>query len=107
MEMFRGDSIDLLTGGYPCQPFSMAGKQLGIDDPRHLWPYILTIIATIKPKRCYFENVDGHINNGLEQVLEELEGVGYRTTWGVFSAEEVGAPHQRKRVFILGELGNT
>ena len=98
---FRG-KVDILTGGYPCQPFSVAGHQLGTEDPRHLWPFILQQIQTIRPVQCFFENVEGHINRGLEQVISDLESAGYSTTWGIFSAAEVGAPHKRKRVFILG-----
>lgn len=114
-EIFRGH-VDILTGGYPCQPFSTAGKRLGEDDPRHLWPDIKRTIRDCRPKLCFFENVEGHISLGLREVLRDLEELGYRVensrgepTWGIFSATEVGAPHQRKRVFILanglGEYG--
>ena len=99
-EEFR-DRVDVLTGGYPCQPFSAAGKRLGSEDPRHLWPYIASGIRILRPKLCFFENVEGHISLGLREVVGELEEIGYKTTWGVFSATECGAPHQRKRVFIL------
>ena len=97
------DRIDVLTGGYPCQPFSAAGKRRGADDPRHLWPHIKRHIDTIRPVRCFFENVEGHISLGLREVIGDLESLGYATTWGVFSAAEAGAPHQRKRVYILGD----
>ena len=100
VDCFR-DKVYLLTGGYPCQPFSAAGKRKGKDDPRHLWPYINDIIRAIRPVQCFFENVEGHISLGLGEVIEDLEKLGYKTTWGIFSAEEVGAPHQRKRIFIL------
>jgi DNA (cytosine-5)-methyltransferase 1 len=99
-ESFR-DRVDILTGGYPCQPFSAAGKRAGKDDPRHLWPWIADGIAAMRPKLCFFENVEGHISLGLSDVIEDLAGMGYRTTWGIFSAAECGAPHQRKRVFIM------
>jgi DNA-cytosine methyltransferase len=109
---FRG-KVDILSGGYPCQPFSAAGKRLGKDDPRHLWPWIADGIRICRPAVCFFENVEGHISLGLREVIEELESLGYRTTWGLFSAAEVGAPHQRKRIFILahrlcerGQLSN-
>jgi site-specific DNA-cytosine methylase len=95
------DRVDILTGGYPCQPFSAAGKRLGTEDPRHLWPYIADGIAAMRPSVCFFENVEGHISLGLPDVIEDLGRLGYRTTWGIFSASEVGATHQRKRVFIL------
>ena len=97
------DRVDVLTGGYPCQPFSAAGLRKGADDPRHLWPHIRQHIETIRPVRCFFENVEGHISLGLRDVIADLESLGYATTWGVFSAAEVGAPHQRKRVYILGD----
>jgi DNA (cytosine-5)-methyltransferase 1 len=99
-QSFRG-CVDILTGGYPCQPFSAAGKRQGADDPRHLWPYIARGIRILQPRICFFENVEGHISLGLSDVIEDLAGMGYRTTWGIFSASEVGAPHQRKRVFIM------
>ena len=97
---FRG-KVDVLSGGYPCQPFSAAGKRAGKDDPRHLWPYIADGIRILRPSVCFFENVEGHISLGLSDVIEDLASMGYRTTWGIFSAVEVGAPHRRKRVFIL------
>lgn len=99
-EAFR-DRVDILTGGYPCQPFSAAGQRKGKQDPRHLWPWIADGIRLLRPRICFFENVEGHISLGLSDVIEDLAGMGYRTTWGIFSASEVGAPHQRKRVFIL------
>jgi DNA (cytosine-5)-methyltransferase 1 len=93
--------VDILSGGYPCQPFSAAGKRLGTEDPRHLWPFIADGIRIMQPRVCFFENVEGHISLGLRAVIEELGSLGYKTTWGIFSAREVGAPHQRKRVFIM------
>jgi DNA (cytosine-5)-methyltransferase 1 len=99
-ESFRG-CVDILTGGYPCQPFSAAGKRQGADDSRHLWPYIARGIQILQPRICFFENVEGHISLGLSDVIEDLAGMGYRTTWGIFSASECGAPHRRKRIFIL------
>ena len=98
--LFRG-KVSILTGGYPCQPFSAAGKRLGEDDPRHLWPHIRRHIEAIRPAQCFFENVEGHVSLGLSTVVSDLEEDGYLTTWGIFSAEEVGAPHQRKRVYIM------
>jgi len=100
VQPFR-DKVDLITGGYPCQPFSAAGKRLGEDDPRHLWPHIRRHIESIRPVRCFFENVEGHITLGLREVISDLESLGYKVAWGIFSAREVGAPHQRKRVYIL------
>ena len=106
--LFR-DKVSLITGGYPCQPFSAAGQRKGTDDPRHLWPYIRRHIEAIRPLQCFLENVEGHISLGLSSVVSDLEEDGYSATWGIFSAREVGAPHQRKRVYILadskGEFG--
>ena len=99
-ESFR-DRVDILTGGYPCQPFSAAGKRAGKEDPRHLWPWIADGIRILRPRVCFFENVEGHISLGLSSVISDLEELGYKVSWGIFSAREVGAPHQRKRVFIL------
>ncbi len=93
--------VDILSFGYPCQPFSAAGKRLGAEDPRHLWPFIAAGIALMRPSVCFAENVEGHISLGLPDVLQDLAGMGYRTTWCVASASECGAPHQRKRIFIL------
>jgi len=99
-EIFRG-KVDILTGGYPCQPFSQAGKHGADQDPRHLWPHIKRAIDIIRPELCLFENVEGHVTVGLYDVLNDLGSIGYRTTWGLFTAAEVGAPHLRKRIFIM------
>ena len=105
---FRG-CVDILSGGFPCQPFSSAGKRAGTEDPRHLFPYIRDGIRACEPRIVFLENVEGIISSKtadgesvLQYVLRELEGLGYRAEAGIFSASEVGAPHQRKRVFILG-----
>ena len=105
---FRG-CVDILSGGFPCQPFSAAGKRKATDDPRHLFPYIRDGIRECQPRIVFLENVEGIISSKtpdgesvLQYVLRELEGLDYIATAGVFSAAEVSAPHQRKRVFILG-----
>ena len=102
-ESFHG-LVDILVAGYPCQPFSAAGKRAGKEDPRHLWPWIADGIRLLQPRMCFFENVEGHISLGLREVVGELEQMGYKVSWGIFSAREVGAPHQRKRVFIMAHL---
>jgi len=101
------DRVDIVTGGYPCQPFSSAGKRLGRDDPRHLWPYIADGVSILRPRFCFWENVEGHISLGLQEVIGDLESLGYKAAWGIFSAAEVGAPHQRKRVFILAHRNDS
>lgn len=104
-ENFHG-KIHGIIGGYPCQPFSVAGKRSGVEDPRHLWPYIANGIQAIKPIWCFFENVPGHLTLGYDIVRRELQEMGYHVEEGIFSAEEVGAPHRRERLFILAVLGN-
>ena len=64
---------DILTAGYPCQPFSLAGERRGTEDDRHIWPYILSIIQAKRPAWCVFENVYGHVSMGLDEVLSDLE----------------------------------
>jgi len=100
-EQFHG-RVHGIIGGYPCQPFSNAGQRKGKEDPRHLWPYIRRAIAAIGPVWFFFENVEGHLSLGLEDVQASLRRMGYTVEVGIFSAAEVGAPHGRKRVFILG-----
>tara|TARA_R110002051_G_scaffold304721_1_gene374229 strand:+ start:3682 stop:4926 length:1245 start_codon:yes stop_codon:yes gene_type:complete len=106
---FRG-CVDILSGGFPCQPFSVAGLGKGVEDPRHLFPFILDGIKQCQPRFVFLENVEGILSKYtaegepvLLHVLRSLEEAGYRATWGIFSASEVGAPHQRKRIFILGD----
>lgn len=95
-------AIDWYTGGYPCQPFSQAGRRMGGDDPRHLWPVILRQLKSLRPRGVFFENVSGHLSLGLDRVLQDLAGCGFSCAFGLFTAEEIGAPHRRERVFILG-----
>lgn len=93
---------DILTAGYPCQPFSLAGKQKGTEDDRHIWPYIHQIVAHKRPAWCIFENVYGHVTLGLDQVLLDLECEGYASRAFVVPAASVDAPHRRDRVWIVG-----
>lgn len=99
---------DILSAGYPCQPFSVAGRQKGKEDDRHIWPYISQIIALKRPSWVVCENVYGHIALGLDEVLLDLESQGYATKSFVIGAEGVGAPHQRRRVWIVARyVGDT
>ncbi len=93
--------VDVVHGGYPCQPFSVAGNRAGSADPRHLWPDVARIVRECEPEWCFFENVAGHLTLGFEQVAQDLEEMGYRVTAGLFTAAEVGAPQRRQRLFIL------
>lgn len=104
-ERFRG-CFDFVLAGYPCQPFSFAGKRKGADDPRHLWPDIARIIKAVQPLWCFFENVTGHLSLGFPDVYCSLRNMGYSVEAGLFSAAECGAPHKRQRLFILAHNSN-
>lgn len=115
LKSFRGDvvspfvgNIDILSGGIPCQPHSVAGQQRGEDDERDLWPDTARIIADIQPGRVFLENVSGIAPYYFERIGPDLRAMGYSVETGLFSASEVGASHQRQRFFILahrdGEL---
>lgn len=93
--------VDLVVAGYPCQPFSTAGKRAGVDDPRHLWPHVARIIRECGAGLVLLENVPGHLSLGFDAVCGDLQGMGYRVAAGVFSAAEVGSSHRRERLFIL------
>ena len=95
------EAIDILTAGYPCQPFSHAGLRKGAQDERHLWPYIKTAISTLRPRYVILENVRGHFGLGFRDVLGDLASIGYDARWTLIRASDVGAPHRRERLFIL------
>ena len=103
------EPIDILTAGYPCQPFSHAGYRKGTSDERHIFPYILEAISILRPRWVILENVRGHLTLGLKEVLQGLAEQGYDARWQVIRASDVGAPHQRARLFIIaypnGEYG--
>jgi len=92
---------DILTAGYPCQPFSLAGERRGTEDDRHIWPYILSIVKAKRPSWCVFENVYGHVSMGLDEVLSDLEGEGYAARPFIVPACAADAPHRRDRVWII------
>ena len=99
---FIPEPIGILTAGYPCQPFSAAGKRRGEEDPRHIFPHILRIVAQTRPTFTVFENVYGHISMGLDNVLNGMESEGYTVKPFVVPASGVGARHKRDRIWILG-----
>lgn len=92
---------DIICGGYPCQPFSVAGKRQGAKDPRHLWPWVKKAISELRPRYAMLENVRGHLSLGGAQVVGELAEIGYDAEWRVVSAAGVGAPHRRDRIIIV------
>jgi DNA (cytosine-5)-methyltransferase 1 len=100
------NTIDILTGGFPCQPFSVAGNQQGTEDDRFLWPEMLRAIKEIRPRWVIGENVSGFINMALDQVLTEVENEGYQTEAYHIPACGIGAPHQRYRVWIVAYRNN-
>lgn len=97
--------IDLITAGFPCQPFSITGKQQGTDDKRFLWSELFRVIWDIRPKYIILENVPNllRVQKGLVYtgILYDLSAMGYAVEWGVIPASAVGAPHKRERVFIV------
>ena len=95
-------TIELITAGYPCQPFSVAGQQKGADDDRHLWPEVFRIIKGARPRMVLCENVAGHVNMGLDEVLSDLESAGYSAQPIIIPACAVDAKHRRDRVWIMG-----
>ena len=113
-EGFEADGIespDIITGGFPCQPFSVAGKQKGTNDDRHLWPEMFRIIKAFKPRFVIGENVPGIVNiqDGVvfETVCTDLESQGYEVQPFNIPAAAVGAPHQRKRIWIIATLADS
>jgi len=98
--------VDVICGGFPCQPVSVAGKQLAQEDERWLWPQFARIIRELRPRYAIVENVPGLLVRGMGDVLGDLASLGYDAEWGIISAASVGAPHLRKRVFVIGYAAN-
>ena len=104
-----GDVVrpDVICGGYPCQPFSQAGKRRGEDDPRHLWPWVRDAISELRPRYAILENVRGHLSMGGLTVIGELATIGYDAEWRIVSAASVGANHRRDRIIIVAYPNDT
>ena len=99
-EPWRG-KVDLLTGGFPCQPFSFAGKREQEDDERNLWPDVRQLIDGLGVPVVFLENVPGILRYYWDTIRPELREMGYEVTEGLFTASSTGAPHKRERLFIL------
>lgn len=97
---WRG-SVDCVTAGYPCQPFSCAGQKRGADDARHLWPEVFRVIGECRAPLVFLENVARHLTAGFDVVARDLQSLGYTVAAMVCRAATVGAPHQRERLFAL------
>jgi DNA (cytosine-5)-methyltransferase 1 len=95
------EPVDLICGGYPCQPFSLAGSRTGTGDHRHLWPFMLDAVRVLRPRYVLAENVPGHLSLGFDRVLADLADLGFDAEWSTVSACSVGAPHTRARLFIV------
>jgi len=94
-------TVDLVCGGYPCQPFSYAGARNGTNDPRHLWPRFGDCLRILRPRFALLENVTGHLSLGFDDVQADLAALGYNTQWDCIPAAAVGAPHLRDRIFVI------
>lgn len=92
---------DLICGGYPCQPFSVAGRRAGDADERHLWPYMRNALGILRPRMALLENVPGHLGLGFDTVLSDLADLGFDVEWSLVSACSMGASHMRQRLFAL------
>lgn len=99
--------IDIITAGYPCQPFSSAGLRKGVEDERHLWPYIARGIGILRPRLVVLENVAAHLRRGFDAVAQDLAEIGYDATWTTLRASDVGACHRRERLWILATTADT
>ncbi|SER55352.1 DNA (cytosine-5)-methyltransferase 1 [Streptomyces qinglanensis] len=101
LDWHQVEPVDIVTGGYPCQPFSTAGKRKGTADDRHIWPHIARALGVLRPRLAVFENVAGHLSLGFDTVLADLAALGFDARWCCVRASDIGAAHQRKRLFLL------
>lgn len=95
------EQVDIITAGWPCQPFSLAGSRKGASDVRHLWPHIADAIRILRPRYFVGENVPGHLTLGFDRVIVDLATLGFDAEWTTVRASDIGAPHRRERLFVL------
>jgi len=100
------EPVDIITAGYPCQPFSTAGQRKGTNDERHLWPTIRDAIESLRPRHVFLENVVGHLSLGAAIVVHDLAQLGYVGAWGVLGSSDVGGCHRRRRFWVLAADAN-
>jgi len=99
--------VDVVSGGFPCQDISAAGKGVGIDGERSgMWSHMARVIGEVQPRYVLVENSPLLVGRGLTRVLGDLAKMGYAASWGIVGAHHVGAPHKRDRIWIVGEMGN-
>ncbi|MFJ4576152.1 DNA cytosine methyltransferase [Streptomyces sp. NPDC088846] len=101
------EPVDIFCGGYPCQPFSTAGRRKGTEDARHIWPHIAHSLRVLRPRLAVFENVAGHLSLGFADVLADLAALGFDADWCTLRASDIGAAHQRNRLFLLAWPADT
>ena len=100
--------VDVVSGGFPCQDISAAGKGAGIDGERSgMWRHMARVVGEVRPRYVFVENSPMLVSRGLERVLGDLTTLGYDTKWTVMGAADVGANHQRDRIWIVGKMANT
>jgi len=95
------EPVDVIAAGYPCQPFSSAGRRLGEADPRHLWPAVARAVRALRPRLLVLENVPAHLRDGFGAVLGDLAAAGFDADWTSVCASAAGAPHLRWRLLVL------
>ncbi len=96
-----GAAVDMVAGGFPCQPVSAMGKRRAQDDPRWGWPWFFNVVCAVRPRYVLVENVLGLLDTGFGDVLGDLASIGFDAEWSVLSACAFGAPHARERLFVL------
>jgi DNA (cytosine-5)-methyltransferase 1 len=101
VEWERLERVDVLVAGYPCQGESLAGKRLGADDERWIWPHIACAIRLLRPRLVLLENVAAHLSLGFRTVLGDLASAGFDARWTTLRASDVGACHRRDRLFVV------